>query len=737
MRSRDIAIVAVAIVIFILGWSQEGALNFKHGFTIPIQDTVYAGYVIPKPLVLDVGGTPVLLASTESGYLALYETSYIQGTMENAFIPITPTAVHHVGGFISAIGAGPLTHNSTEMAVFVLNSSGELIRVAVTGSPMTLVQLWRAESIPSMYTQVNAFHGSIVVVPHRVHSGDEGLVTVAMPVTDSTGAEMMMFAAFNGADGTLRWRLFSDMGNAMRQVVEEAADIGVDTGRTDKEMLHLLNGEDVAVSVGLNTHQTHDNGTVFMQPWTNLREAVIGALPHHYNHAWDAHLRAHSLFKAKTKRKHRGKEEATKKRVTVRFGDYIIRTHDEDYGTLGEKLRNVLSLRRSKAKSTRNSPQELLRHRPANHYAQANAFVYHGRYGMELIHMFTGNIIARVTPLRPFEDYYHDVNDDFNIDSVSTRVGTRTRSDGAHLFDQSLACLGTVASGVPEASDSLMSATICDTEGVLSHLNFIHNFLDGDLHEDDVPTAVDKLELLGSRNIVSESTRAVTPIVVQTHVPRGHNAQQVERLAIFMVDSGLVTCLNPSRRRVLWRTNTRSEFSSADDERAAGRSVRSKDTELTQDSRRRPHPHLSSYSLYQLASEDDVTYVGGRHRYDHTDPYVLAVGEDTLSALHTRNGKVAVTVPLPGVPVAPTIVTDFNGDGTNDLIIVTESGVYGFVAGTQASSETLAVLMVLMMALLGLLFLGREVVAKEHDAEDAEATAAGPPQPPTFKRATD
>jgi hypothetical protein len=249
---------------------------------------------------------------------------------------------------------------------------------------------------------------------------------------------------------------------------------------------------------------------------------------------------------------------------------------------------------------------------------------------------------------------------------------------------------------------------------------------------------LDALSLIGSRNIATHTTRAVTPIVVQEHLARGRNLFKLERYAVFMIDSGLVTCIDASKRRVKWRTQTDSSF--ADLRQAAAEEVsmglHSEEEKLT---RLRKYPHLARYSLHQ----HDAMIHSTTQRYRGTDPYVMAVGEEKLTAINARSGDIVDEITLDQAPVAPAIVDDFNGDGTNDIIIVTANTIYGYVVASHSATSTIAVVMILMVGLLALLFLTREMSIRDGGCEgagDAELPTTAPlakTRPRTVKRSTD
>lgn len=390
--------------------------------------------------------------------------------------------------------------------------------------------------------------------------------------------------------------------------------------------------------------------------------------------------------------------------MTLRTPNGIFRVNNaenRDYGgALGEALVLRLSAARRKAAvflkgrgggGKQQSSHELpwgQRERRQEHRLRhpPNGLIYHGRDGMQILHLYSGYSIARVMPLAE-DTYYDDVNDDFLIESVASRIAVTTQTYGELGVSTSLDCSGVIRTGLPIGVHVLLNITICDTPGIFSRSTLLQQFMRGDAESSVTSRTVNKLELLGSYNSVSQTSVAVPPIVVQLQRNRGFGVTEVERRAVFMMDSGLVTCIDLSRRRVAWRAFAHADFTLSDER----------------------HPHLSPYAISQAMRDDDPEYIGGGvQRYDVTTPYVIAVGDNTMTVLHSQDGSVAQMVPIPGAPVGPVIVVDFNGDGVNDVLLVTTHGVYGFVGAVQVRSTSVAGLLAGMTGVLLFLFVTRE-----------------------------
>eukprot|EP00659_Diplonema_papillatum_P019515 gene19515-30074_t len=56
-------------------------------------------------------------------------------------------------------------------------------------------------------------------------------------------------------------------------------------------------------------------------------------------------------------------------------------------------------------------------------------------------------------------------------------------------------------------------------------------------------------------------------------------------------------------------------------------------------------------------------------------------------------------------PLAPVTIVDFNGDGLNDLVFITKSGIVGHLAVSRKGASVVTATLTCVMALLALLFL--------------------------------
>ncbi|KAG8341165.1 hypothetical protein ERJ75_001648400 [Trypanosoma vivax] len=673
MRLRDIFIVGVAIVFCIFGWSQENGIALWKGFYISSNDRETQRYVMSKPIVLDRDGDgrPVLIASVSYGVLEMFYTNHVRGTSENVFPALQPKLWRTFYTRITAIGAGRLSNKNSSHAVAIVTADFQLHRLSAND----FSTVW---STPIVNVLGESYLTSVSVLPERVYEEDEGTIVVAAHVPGPNQTQLMLFAAFNGADGELRWRYTTDADSSVREVLSPSVSTAAEEASS---------GDSTIASA-----RTTDPFRLHEKPWSFFREAVVTLLPHRYAHPWDERIRPHVFFHTKNRKKraaHSGKQ------VVVKYKDRFIRMNEENYGELGEKLGLL------------NADEKHKDHTALPHQRGVNVLAFHGPHGVEVLHLYTGNLITRLAPLKSTGVLYHDLGDDFQIDVVGTRIGPRMQVHSSHGLEITDECMGTIHTGIPLAEEKLFSTSICNTEGFLGRLDLIRDFVGGDIRGEGTSSVIDALELMGSQNVLSKTTRSVTPLVVQLHTVKGRGLFQVERYAVFMIDSGLITCVDPSRGRVLWRSQTDASFENVGETHDA-ESVMVGLSEMEVKYRTRPFPHLAPYNFEQK-NEDSVGHVGGVGRYRNTDPYIIAVGESCLTLLSARTGRVMRVVLLDEVPVAPVIVQDFNGDGINDIIVVTEGGIYGYVMGAQTSSDTITALMILMIGLLAVLVAVREM----------------------------
>ncbi|CAD2216081.1 hypothetical protein ADEAN_000354200 [Angomonas deanei] len=212
-----------------------------------------------------------------------------------------------------------------------------------------------------------------------------------------------------------------------------------------------------------------------------------------------------------------------------------------------------------------------------------------------------------------------------------------------------------------------------------------------------------------------------------------------------MIDTGLLTCVDPLRRRVRWRAQTIAEFDppsgAVTDGETGNKTPDAPENEEDQkDQRGDAYPHLTPYRPFGDRHGDNPIFA----RYARSYDYVIAVGQRHASVVGVRDGKVHQSIELPCTPIAPLLIEDINNDGVMDVIVTCKTGLYVYAGDMNGGApQSVAVLILLVFFLVGLLFLVREVtvITKVEEAVDeterAEAARLRDMERRAFKRATD
>jgi len=87
---------------------------------------------------------------------------------------------------------------------------------------------------------------------------------------------------------------------------------------------------------------------------------------------------------------------------------------------------------------------------------------------------------------------------------------------------------------------------------------------------------------------------------------------------------------------------------------------------------------------------------------------ILAAGEQEAVVI-SPGGSILATIELPGPPTHVLIREDFSNDGLTDLILVTSSGVYGFVQTRQPGALFFSVLIGCLIVVMGIIFVTQHI----------------------------
>lgn len=82
---------------------------------------------------------------------------------------------------------------------------------------------------------------------------------------------------------------------------------------------------------------------------------------------------------------------------------------------------------------------------------------------------------------------------------------------------------------------------------------------------------------------------------------------------------------------------------------------------------------------------------------------ILAAGEQE-AILISPGGSILTSLELPATPTHALIAEDFSNDGLTDLILVTSTGVYGFVQTRQPGALFFSILVGVLILVMGVIF---------------------------------
>ena len=104
---------------------------------------------------------------------------------------------------------------------------------------------------------------------------------------------------------------------------------------------------------------------------------------------------------------------------------------------------------------------------------------------------------------------------------------------------------------------------------------------------------------------------------------------------------------------------------------------------------------------------------------------ILAVGELEAVIFSSKGSHVAqIVLPAPGT--APIMYADFSGDKWNDLILVTDDGVYGFVQTRQPGAILFSTLVGVLICVMAVIFVTQHLgTGKGAKSRPAERRGAG------------
>ncbi len=256
---------------------------------------------------------------------------------------------------------------------------------------------------------------------------------------------------------------------------------------------------------------------------------------------------------------------------------------------------------------------------------QPNVIVARVAEGIEVLHLYTGRPVCKITL---FRGVYDDINGDGVIDHAVPIVGEEYESLTDTLDDPPVLCRGAIFAGVP-ALEQVANSSICDDrEMSMAALG---------------PEARSGKELLSG----------VNPVVLHRYSP---TTGQLAKHVVFLLSSGRLTSVAYDGRED-WQIATRSRWNTDYARRLAN----------NEESGTEMYTTVPSLQVFRPFADSS----------DAVEDLILAAGDEYLT-LVDHAGYVLATIHTPEFPVAPPIAADFSGDGHTDILVLARAGIYAY-----------------------------------------------------------
>ncbi|XP_058110246.1 uncharacterized protein LOC131253300 isoform X2 [Magnolia sinica] len=388
-----------------------------------------------------------------------------------------------------------------------------------------------------------------------------------------------------------------------------------------------------------------------------FRESILGVMPHHWERREDtsfklAHFRRH---KRKVLKKTTGKNPA-----------YTYHMPEENHAPGKDSTNKIPDLigkaanYAGSAKSKRRLPYVPTITNHTQLWWVPNVIVAHEKEGIEAVHLASGRTICK---LHLQEGGLHaDINGDGVLDHVQVVGGNGAEQTVVSGSMEVLKpCWAVATSGVP-VREQLFNASICHHGpfNVFQHGDFARGF---------------------GRTVDVSSLEVATPILIRRNDGHRHRKGSHGDV-VFLTNRGEVTSYSPglNGHDAVWRWQfiTGATWSNLPS------SSRIMEAAVV--------PTLRAFSLRVMDNHE----------------LILAAG-DQEAVVISPGGSQLTSIDLPAPPTHAVIPVDFSNDGLTDLIVVTSSGVYGFVQTRQPGALFFSTLVGCLIVMMGVIFVSQHL----------------------------
>ncbi|KAJ3678463.1 hypothetical protein LUZ60_002266 [Juncus effusus] len=689
MRKRDLGILLLAALAIFFSLQHEGDFTFREAWVhfseeYPVK---YEAERLPPPLIADLNGdgkSEVLVATHDAKIQVLepHGRRVDEGFMEArvlAEVSLLPDKVRVTSGRRAvAMSAGVVDRSymhgddvSKKKKVLVVVTSGW----SVMCFDHNLKKLWETNLQEDFPHGAHHREISISISNYTLKHGDAGLIIVGgrMELKNHNNIEdILEEAMMSERDSHLPRRSANE-----KESTERASTVDLRhfafyafAGRTGQLRWSRKNENvdaqpsDANILIPQHNYKLDVNALNSRRPGEfecrEFRESVLSAMPHSWERREDtklelAHFRRH-------------KRKITKK-MAGRSATTTVHKPSEN-NPLGKdpsnKIAKVIGKAADYASSSRPKKRSLYIPTITNHtqvWWVPNVVVAHQKEGIEAVHLASGRTVCK---LHLTEGGLHaDINGDGVLDHVQVmgKHGSEIVSGTAEVLRP---CWAVATSGVP-VREQLFNVSICHYYG---HLNLFSN---GDF----------STRSLYSRNGYDTSTLEVAaPILVRREDGHRHR-KGTHGDVVFLTNRGEVTSYSPGTHGhdAIWRFQLSTGATWSNLASPMGLT----ETLIV--------PTLKPFFL----------------RKTPNSPQVIIASGDQQAVVISPNGAVLAEIELPAQPSHELVLEDFNDDGLTDVILVSGSGVYGFVQTRQPGALFFSTLVGCLIVVMAVLFVSQQI----------------------------